>query len=89
MRVLAMVAVFGILSSGAAAQDKCAATEALFNMGIEARQDGDSKRKVRRMLTREMGRDAAEQLADFVFALPDDQLTPAIGQAARAQCEAL
>ena len=91
MRVLAFIAVLGLTTSGAFAQkvDSCAQTEAWFNAAVQARLDGDRKAKVRRTLTKEMGRTAAEQLADFVFALPEEQLNPEVGKAARAQCEAL
>ncbi|SMX47589.1 hypothetical protein [Maliponia aquimaris] len=95
MRGLAMMAVLGFLAAGASAQDadtpvdKCAQTEAWFMMAVDARLAGDTLRKVRRTLTQEMGKTAAEQLADFVFALPEAQLTPEVGKLARAQCEAL
>ena len=95
MRGVAVLAVFGLWVTGASAQgaegtvDKCAQTEAWFMMAVDARLEGDNLRKVRRMLTQEMGRTAAEQLADFVFALPEVHLTPEVGKLARAQCEAL
>lgn len=95
MRGLVLIAVFGLWAPMAIAQDaepaldKCEQAEVWFNMAVDARRLGDNKRKVRRMLTKEMGRTAAEQLADFVFALQVAQLTPAVGKAARAQCEAL
>lgn len=95
MRGLVIFAVFGIWASVAVAQDaenpldKCAQTEAWFMMAVDARLAGDSLRKVRRALTKEMGLTAAEQLTDFVFALPEAQLTPEVGKLARAQCEAL
>lgn len=91
MRVLAIIAVIGMTVSGASAQevDSCAQTETWFNAAVQARLDGDGKGKVRRALRKEMDRTAAEQLADFVFALPEEHLTPDLGKAARAQCEAL
>ncbi|GGF80710.1 hypothetical protein SAMN05216376_11543 [Mameliella alba] len=91
MRALVMIAVLGFGASTAVAQDadKCVQTETWFNTAVQARLDGDSKSKVRRTMTREMGKDAAGQLVDFIFLLPEAQLTPDLGKAARAQCEAL
>ncbi|MBV7396324.1 hypothetical protein [Mameliella sediminis] len=91
MRVLGFIAAFGIAASGAMAQDvdKCEQTETWFNMAAQARLDGDNKNKVRRTMAKEMGKDAAGQLVDFIFLVPEAQLTPELGKAARAQCEAL
>ncbi|WP_417206578.1 hypothetical protein [Antarctobacter sp.] len=91
MRILAMIAVFGMTASGAMAQDvdKCALTETWFNAAVQARLDGDTIGKVRRTLRKDMDRTAAEQLAEFVFALPEEALTPEVAKAARTQCEAL
>lgn len=96
MRVLIFIAMIGMAASGAVAQDasepvvdKCAQSETWFNAAVQARLDGDSIGKVRRNLRKDMDRTAAEQLADFVFSLPQELLTPEVGKAARAQCEAL
>ena len=76
-------------SDGDDAQDACAQTETWFMSAVEARLEGKSKSRVRRSLRGEMGTTAAEQLVEFVFALPENMLTPEVGKAARAQCEAL
>lgn len=95
MRVLSLAVALALWSTASHAQqsdtdlDQCAQTEAWFNMAVEARQNGDNKRKVRRVMSKEMGRDAAEQLVDFIFLLPEAQLSPEVGKAARLQCEAL
>jgi hypothetical protein len=95
MRLVSLVAFLALCSTGVFAQDEaepldtCAHTEAWFKMGVDARLLGDNQRKVRRMLIKEMGRTAGEQLSEFIFALPEEQLTPEVGKAARAQCEAL
>ena len=72
-----------------AQDDSCAQTEAWFNQAVESRQTGQSERAVRRSLRADMGQEAADQLVAFVFALPAEQLSPAVGAMARAQCEGL
>ncbi|EBA08030.1 hypothetical protein [Sagittula stellata] len=67
--------------------EKCAQTEAWFKLAVDSRVSGRSKADVRTALRAEMERKAADQLADFVFTLPPNMLTPAVGQAAREQCE--
>lgn len=96
MRAFALVAFLGIFASGlsvpvsAAAEDPCDRAEAWFKLAMDMRIMGESKAKVRRTLQGEMGeKKAANELADFMFLLPDDQLTPQLIQAARAQCEAV
>ena len=95
MRGLAVMAVCGLMASGALAQgsdkalDACAQTEVWFMTAVDARLEGESKKDVSESLAEEMGKEAASQLADFVFALPEAQLTPEVGKLARAQCEAL
>lgn len=91
MRMLAMIAVIGMMASGAVAQnaDKCELTETWFNAAVQARLDGEQIGQVRRALRKDMDRTAAEQLAEFVFALPEAALTPEVAKAARTQCEAL
>jgi hypothetical protein len=96
MRAVVLMIGIGLWATGAAAQDaeapaldKCAQSEVWFNVAVDSRLLGDNKRQVRRKLSPDMGRDAADQLADFVFDLPVELLTPEVGKAARAQCEAL
>ena len=91
MRKVAILAVLVFATSGVAAQDldKCGQTEAWFNRAIEGRLAGQSKAQLRRALRPDMGREAADQLIEFIFAAPKDQLSPAISAAARKQCEAL
>ncbi len=92
MRVFAMIAVLSVYATGALAQvdDKCAKTESWFKLAVDSRILGEPKTKVRRLLQAEMGqRKAATELAEFIYLLPEEQLTPALAEAARAQCESM
>ncbi|MGP6087488.1 hypothetical protein [Antarctobacter jejuensis] len=92
MRMFVVIAVVSAFATGAFAQeaDKCAKTESWFKLAIDSRILGEPKSSVRRALQAEMGeRKAANELADFVYLLPEEQLTPALAEAARAQCEAM
>lgn len=90
------VLVLGLAGMGAVAvaQDdaasRCETVESWFNMAVAARAEGAAEGKVRRMMRREMNdKAAADELTGHVFALPEALLTPEVGAAARAQCEAL
>ena len=71
------------------AADKCAQTETWFNLAVDNRKMGETKGKVRRILRPDMGRNAADQLVDFVYALPDAHLNHEVGAMARQQCEGM
>ncbi|MBP0484065.1 hypothetical protein [Sagittula salina] len=71
------------------ALDKCAQTEAWFNLAVDSRKLGETEIAVRRTLRADMGRDAADQLVAFVYALPEEHLTHDVGALAREQCEGL
>ena len=53
---------------------------------VEARADGVSQRRARRGLRKELGPEAAEMLSAWIYSLPEEQLTPAVGDAWQAQC---
>lgn len=92
MRKALYALLFAIAATPVVAQgdlEKCAQTEAWFKLAVDSRVNGRSKADVRTTLRAEMERKAADQLADFVFTLPANMLTPAVGQAAREQCELL
>ncbi|WP_425071987.1 hypothetical protein [Sagittula sp. S175] len=92
MRKLVVALFIGLIAAPVLAEDeldKCAQTEAWFNLAVDSRKLGETKAAVRRTLRPDMGREAADQLVDFVFALPDEHLNHELGAAARKQCEGL
>ena len=92
MRNVAFALVLAVAANAAVAQDdadKCEQTEAWFKLAVDSRIMGQSKPQVRRALRTEMERKAADQLADFVFTLPSEMLTPEVAKLARQQCETL
>lgn len=94
--VLALVAPFVAVVPFVAVADElpradvdCAGQAALVMQAVTARRDGDGMRKTRRMLRQELDRTAGDMLAEWIFSLPEDQLTEAVGEMWQAQCEAL
>ena len=92
MRYVAVL--FCLICAPAVAQDeaavsKCDKTAMVVQQAVDARLDGDSKRKTRRMLSAELDRTAGEQLAEFIYGLPEDMLTDDVAAQFKAQCEAL
>ena len=92
MRLVAVFAVLAVTALPAAAQpvDKegCLKSVEIVMAGVNARAEGKSKAATRRMLQDALDRNAGEQLAEFIWSLPEDQLTDAVGEAWKAQCEA-
>ncbi|GGG80990.1 hypothetical protein GCM10011415_33090 [Salipiger pallidus] len=87
---IALIAAGPVLSVGAAhAQDKseaCAQSAAVVSAAVEGRQAGQSKSAVRNALRDALDREAGDMLAEWIWSLPQEQLTPAIGEAFEAQC---
>lgn len=82
--------VLGETVQGKAAQGEsaCDVTARLVAETVAARADGKSKAKARAPLRERLGRDAGDMLAEWVWSLPKDQLTPAVGAAWKTQCDA-
>lgn len=81
-----------LLAQSKASEDslsKCAQTEAWFNLAVDNRKLGETKAGLRRQLRPDMGWQAADQLVDFVYALPEEMLTHEVGAMARQQCESM
>ncbi len=66
----------------------CEVTARLVSETVAARAAGQSKARARKPLHAALGADAGNVLAEWVWTLPEDQLTPAVGQAWKDQCEA-
>lgn len=72
-----------------AAPEKVAACEkstAVVMAGVQARRDGVPMRKARREMHAALDRTAGDVLAEWIYGLPEDQLTDEIGEAWKAQC---
>ncbi|MBV2360320.1 hypothetical protein KUH32_11075 [Thalassococcus sp. CAU 1522] len=90
MNTPAWVAAFVLVASTASAQQTdCDAQAALVMQAVESRATGEPMRKTRRALREELGRTAGDALAEWIYALPPEQLTDAVGESWKAQCEAL
>ncbi|MDA7426083.1 hypothetical protein [Thalassococcus lentus] len=87
------VGMIALMPVAGAAEDTpamdCAEQAELVMQAVNARAEGEPKRKTRRMLRAALDREAGDMLADFIYTLPEDQLTDAVGDAYKAQCEAL
>lgn len=83
----AMLAGPGVAQT-ARTESVCDETARLVSETVAARAAGQSKAKVRKPLRVTLGRDAGDVLVEWVWTLPKDQLTPAVGQAWKDQCEA-
>ena len=69
-------------------REGCLRSVEIVMQAVTARAEGKSRMQTRRMLRAALDRNAGDQLNDFVWSLPEDQLTDAVGEAWRAQCEA-
>lgn len=67
----------------------CGLVGSVVQTAVEARIEGDSKRKTRRMLSEELDKDTGAMLAEFIYGLPDEHLNEEVAQAFQAQCEQL
>ena len=77
------------LGQDAQAETACEKTERVVQEAVDARRAGDSKRKTRRMLIDVLDRTAGEQLAEYIYSLPEAQLTDEVAALFKTQCEAL
>lgn len=67
----------------------CAAQADLVMEVVNGRADGIRKGKARRVLRAGLDRTAADMLAEWVYALPEEQLTDEVGKTWKTQCEAM
>lgn len=67
----------------------CDAQAALVMDVVNDRASGVRKGKARRVLRAALDRTAADMLADWVYALPEEQLTDEIGKTWKKQCAAM
>ncbi|MCT4553087.1 MAG: hypothetical protein N4A53_00200 [Pelagimonas sp.] len=75
-----------------AEEDKTASCDSQVEIvmsAVQKRLDGQRKGKTKRELRKDLGRTAGDMLADFIYSVPEDQLGDQIGEAYRAQCEAM
>ncbi|WP_299928966.1 hypothetical protein [uncultured Pelagimonas sp.] len=91
MRVLlaALICAAPMASAQEAVKPDCEAQAALVMDVVNGRIDGVRKGKARRTLSKSLDRTAADMLAEWVYTLPEDQLTDEIGTNWKAQCDAL
>ena len=92
--ILRLTLALGLLASLPAAadaqQDKaaaCAESAGIVMQAVEARKQGAAKSKARAALREQIGdRGAGDMLADWIWSLPEDQLTDEVSAAWEAQC---
>lgn len=66
----------------------CDVTARLVAETVAARAAGKSKAQARKPLAATLGAEAGGVLVEWVWTLRQEQLTPAVGQAWKEQCEA-
>ena len=65
----------------------CANSAAIVMQAVEGRKQGVAKSQARAALREQIGdRGAGDMLADWIWSLPEDQLTDEVGTAWEAQC---
>ncbi len=89
LMVLVLLAPGSALADETPAVRDCAAQAALVMQAVTARVEGEPMRKTRRMLRAELDRTAGDMLAEWIYGLPEAQLTDEVGKLWQAQCEAL
>ncbi|KUF09260.1 hypothetical protein [Pseudoponticoccus marisrubri] len=78
------------LAHPAAAQaPDCAAQAEIVMQAVTARAEGRPKSEAVAGLSAALDAEAASMLSDWIWTLPEDQLTSAVGEAWQTQCEAL
>ncbi|SDI69212.1 hypothetical protein SAMN04487993_1008155 [Salipiger marinus] len=92
MRALMMGLIgLGLTSGMAAAQGmdpaNCAQSAKVVMEAVQARKDGIPQARTERELRRVLDRNAGQQLAEWIYSLPADELTPEVGRSWKAQCE--
>lgn len=90
---LALVLPLLLLPHAGSAQQydpqECAEQARMVMVGVTARAEGRSRDQAIRALIDELPEDVATMLADWIYALPPEVLTEQVGEAWRAQCQAL
>ncbi|MBN9889230.1 hypothetical protein [Salipiger abyssi] len=66
--------------------EQCATSAGIVMTAVQARKDGESKAKARRALREALDRTAGDMLAEWIWELPEEQLTEEVGAAWEAQC---
>lgn len=94
MKSLMITGILVALATGAQAESDaldidCAAQAELVMEVVTGRTEGVRKRKARRTLREGLGKTAGDALAEWVYSLPEEQLTDEVGAAWKAQCETL
>lgn len=79
----------GAASAQEAAAPDCDRVAEIVMGAVNARAKGESKAGARRVLRSELGRTAGDELANWVYALPEEMLTDEVGAAWKSQCETL
>ncbi|APX23527.1 MAG: hypothetical protein CML50_22190 [Rhodobacteraceae bacterium] len=96
MRIRALIAASLIVTAplgampaaaqGAAETARCDESAKIVMGAVQARKDGIPKSAARKVLREKLDRNAGDMLADWIWQLEDEQLTPAIGEAWKTQC---
>lgn len=91
--VLGVLAIFVAgLATPTFAQDaellNCDTQVEVVMAAVNARADGQPLRRIRRDLRNRLGREAGDLLTEWIYTLPESQLTDAVGDAWRVQCVA-
>ncbi|MCA0998404.1 hypothetical protein [Alloyangia pacifica] len=88
-----LVVFFGLVLAAAtpasAQSDKAARCETSAKMvmeAVQARKDGISQKRTERELRRALDRDSGEMLAQWIYSLPENQLTLDVGRSWEQQC---
>ena len=91
MRLTGLALALGLAAGPLAAQDaakeaQCNKSAAVVMEAVAARKAGAPKEQARRMLREKLDHTAGDMLSDWIYDLPEDQLTDALGTAWKAQC---
>ncbi|WP_375260002.1 hypothetical protein [Citreimonas sp.] len=70
-------------------RQECASQAEMVMTGVNARAEGRSRDQAIDALADRLPTDVAGMLVDWIYALPPELLTDKVGEAWRAQCEAL
>ena len=88
---LAAAAVLCLAGQAGLAQESkdCARSAELVQTAVEARKSGDPMDKTRDFLRAELDEEAGDMLADFIYALPEEQLTDQVAAQWGTLCQSL
>lgn len=85
----ALICAASFVSAEEPAKADCDAQAAMVMEVVTGRSDGVAKGKARRELRKGIEKSAADMLVEWVYSLPEEQLTDQIGTVWKAQCETL